>query len=642
MRPRRGGDQPKMQEKTVDAGASGGGGGGGGGEGITCGGCRTPVSMVLDDDHHHVHMDLQELPEGCIAKVVSLTTPRDACRFSAVSKSFMSAADSDAVWDKFLPPDIPSILSQSSSSSSTSSSSKKKLYLTLCENPVLVDDGKMSFTLDKWSGKKCYMISPKDLMIAWGGTPAYWKWISLANSRFEEVAELVVVWWLEIRGKIDTRILSPSTVYKAYLVFMLSERARGFDRDDPLEVKVGLFGEEETNSKRTVFLGQERSLKKRPDGWPEVVIGEFFCPGEEDGGLMEMTCMEVDRMKRGLIVQGIEVRPKRMKSLHILHKFTNTKTQYNIQRQITGTPAMDLEALPEGCKATVASLTTPPDACRLSAVSRGFRSAAESDAAWDRFLPPDVYTILGKSSVQPQSPSSLPVPPCSSSSSSWKSKKELFLSLCDNPVLIDQGKMSFSVDKWSGKKCYMISARELIITWGDTPQYWEWICLPESRFDEVAEVVHVWWLEIRGKIDMRILSPATTYEAYLVFKLREGAYGFEVPVKVTTGEDGEPPIDNKNSTVFLDPEAGRRRQKKKNNNRKKEETHRFPKERADSWLEVKLGEFFCPGGGDGKLTEMTCKEVAGVLKAGLIVHGIEVRPKKDKVEHLLSHALSAT
>ncbi|KAM1039124.1 hypothetical protein ACFX13_034445 [Malus domestica] len=367
-------------------------------------------------------MDLVALPEGCKATVASLTTPPDACRLSAVSRGFRSAADLDAVWDRFLPPDVytilgkcsvqpqspsslpvptcsssssswkskkelflslsifsvdkwsgkkgymisarklkitwgdtpqywewirlpesrsrfrvaegfwdlpgpsvdPPLILSHSSSSSTFSSSKKKLYLTLCENPVLVDDGKMSFTLDKWSGKKCYMISPKDLMIAWGGTPAYWKWISLANSRFEEVAELVVVWWFEIRGKIDTRILSPSTIYKAYLVFMLSERARGFDRDDPLEVKVGLFGEEETSSKRIVFLGRQNITgrpmeidetqypKKRPDGWLEVEIGEFFCPGEEDGGLMEMTCMEVDRMKRGLIVQGIEVRPKRM------------------------------------------------------------------------------------------------------------------------------------------------------------------------------------------------------------------------------------------------------------------------------------------------------------------------------------------
>nr|AEJ72554.1 putative vacuolar protein sorting [Malus domestica] len=91
-----GGYQQEKQKKTVDAGTSGE-------EGITCGGCGMAILMVLDDDHHHVHMDLQALPEGCIANVVSLTTPPDACRFSAVSRSFMSATESNAVWDKFLP-----------------------------------------------------------------------------------------------------------------------------------------------------------------------------------------------------------------------------------------------------------------------------------------------------------------------------------------------------------------------------------------------------------------------------------------------------------------------------------------------------------------------------------------------------------
>ncbi|XP_009379693.3 F-box protein PP2-B10-like [Pyrus x bretschneideri] len=308
-----GGYQQEKQKKAVDAGTSGE-------EGITCGGCGMAKSMVLDDDHPHVHMDLQALPEGCIANVVSLTTPPDACRFSAVSRSFMSAAKSDAVWDKFLPHDIPSILPHFSS--------KKELYLTLCENPVLLDDGKMMFFLDKWSGKKCYMISARDLMIAWGGNPDYWGWNSVGDSRFEEVAELRFVWWLEIRGKIETRILSPSTVYQAYLVFKLSAMADGFDHDDPLDVKVGLLGEEEAGNKRTVFLDQEeverrrqktpvgtsetQYPKKRTDGWLEVEMGEFFCPGEEDGAIIEMTCMEVKRIKRGLIVQGIEVRPKRM------------------------------------------------------------------------------------------------------------------------------------------------------------------------------------------------------------------------------------------------------------------------------------------------------------------------------------------
>ncbi|XP_050114808.1 F-box protein At2g02240-like [Malus sylvestris] len=259
--------------------------------------------MVLDDDHHHVHMDMQALLEGCIANVVSLTTPTDACRFSAVSRSFMSAAESDAVWDKFVPHDIPSILSHHSSSSSSSTSSKKELYLTLCENPILLDDGKMLFFLDKWSGKKCYMISARDFMIPWGDSPDKWGWHSVADSRFEEVAELRSVWWLEIRGNIETRILSPSTVYQAYLVFKLSATVDGFDRDDSLKVTVGLLGEEEVSSNRAVFLDQEevpvgtsetQYPKKRTDGWFEMEMGEFFCPGEEDGAIIEMTCMEVN------------------------------------------------------------------------------------------------------------------------------------------------------------------------------------------------------------------------------------------------------------------------------------------------------------------------------------------------------------
>lgn len=43
-------------------------------------------------------------------------------------------------------------------------------------------------------------------------------------------------------------------------------------------------------------------------------------------------------------------------------------------------------------------------------------------------------------------------------------------------------KQSFSIEKRSGKKCYMIAARALTIEWGDTPMYWKWISLPQSRF----------------------------------------------------------------------------------------------------------------------------------------------------------------
>lgn len=85
-----------------------------------------------------------DLPEGCIAKVMSLTTPKDACRLSAVAENFRSAAESDIVWDSFLPRDYQQIIYRSVEDSNSllrRFDSKKELYLYLCDNPILIDDG---------------------------------------------------------------------------------------------------------------------------------------------------------------------------------------------------------------------------------------------------------------------------------------------------------------------------------------------------------------------------------------------------------------------------------------------------------------------------------------------------------------------
>ena len=100
-----------------------------------------PAVKTQPEKQAAVIMDLEALPEGCIANVIGLTTPRDACRLSLISTTFKSAADSDAVWDKFLPPDTNEILSKSRFQ--TRSKSKKELYLTLSHNPILINDGNM-------------------------------------------------------------------------------------------------------------------------------------------------------------------------------------------------------------------------------------------------------------------------------------------------------------------------------------------------------------------------------------------------------------------------------------------------------------------------------------------------------------------
>ncbi|CAL1415048.1 unnamed protein product [Linum trigynum] len=275
--------------------------------------------------------NINNLPEDCLAEVLSHTGPVESCRLATVSPAFNSASQSSAVWNKFLPPDYRHILTRSSSDAAgggRDSLSKKQLFFALCQHPVLIDNGSKSFSLDKRTGKKCFMLSARELRIVWGDTPLYWRWNSdHPNSRFGEVAELLDVCWFEIRGKIETQMLSQSTQYAAYLVFKyFPERnsGGGFHRQG-FTATVGATGSEEV-SKRTVGLeigtgdrrrhfgrpkGKEELPNERRDGWIEAELGEFFVGDEGEEEEVEMRLKEVVAgPKSGMVVLGMEIRPK--------------------------------------------------------------------------------------------------------------------------------------------------------------------------------------------------------------------------------------------------------------------------------------------------------------------------------------------
>eukprot|EP00268_Persea_americana_P050271 TRINITY_DN5450_c0_g1_i6.p1 TRINITY_DN5450_c0_g1~~TRINITY_DN5450_c0_g1_i6.p1 ORF type:complete len:293 (-),score=52.37 TRINITY_DN5450_c0_g1_i6:282-1160(-) len=249
------------------------------------------------------------LPDGCISHIFSFfTSPQDAVISSAVCPTFRSASESDVVWEKFLPPDYPDILA--GSVSPVHFSSKKELFIRLCD-PIIIDEGKMSFSIDKMSCRKCYMLSARKLEIIWGWDPRYWNWTSHPESRFHEVAELLQVCWLHINGKIDAHILSPKTTYKVYLVIKFSEDALGLNHAET-SVKLGSH-----ESNKIVFLLEAvpdgvdgRVPQVRSDGWMEIEMGEFFNDEGEEGDV-EMTFKQTKDLgwKSGLIIQGMEIRP---------------------------------------------------------------------------------------------------------------------------------------------------------------------------------------------------------------------------------------------------------------------------------------------------------------------------------------------
>ncbi|XP_062084870.1 F-box protein PP2-B15-like [Humulus lupulus] len=277
-------------------------------------------------------MNLDQLPEDCFAHILSLTSPQDACRSSLASSCVRAMADSDSLWDHFLPSDYKEILSRLVFP--VVYSSNKELFFRLC-SPCLIDGGKKIFWIEKSTNKKCIMLSARELSITWASHPLYWTWKPIPESRFAEVAELITMWWLEICGSVNTKMLSPNTLYTAYLVVKFADRAYGLDfLPSEVSVEVGNskalgkvnLNPQEGRSKhfhRVRFLNQLEALRsrllqdqergglgERENGWIKIELGSFFNDGSGEELKISLREVKGQHLRGGLIVEGIEIRPK--------------------------------------------------------------------------------------------------------------------------------------------------------------------------------------------------------------------------------------------------------------------------------------------------------------------------------------------
>ncbi|GMN54591.1 hypothetical protein TIFTF001_023718 [Ficus carica] len=83
-----------------------------------------------------------------------------------------------------------------------------------------------------------------------------------------------------------------------------------------------------------------------------------------------------------------------------------------------------------------------------------------------------------------------------------------------------------------GSNCHTVCARDLTITWANDCRYWRWCCDGASY---VAELIQVWWLEVRGSYDTRCLpcgNSSCEGEVSFLVKLKHNACGWNLPVKI--------------------------------------------------------------------------------------------------------------
>ncbi|KAM3245062.1 hypothetical protein ACQJBY_056410 [Aegilops geniculata] len=291
----------------------------------------------------------------------------------------------------------------------------------------------------------------------------------------------------------------------------------------------------------------------------------------------------------------------------------------------------EISRLPEELLASILSRTSPPDAGRCAAVSQAFLAAADSDAVWSCFLPRDLPRLA--EGVLTHAPPSI---------------KGLFRCLSDQPALLPGNVVSMRLDRATGTKCYMLSARSLHISWGETRQYWEWIKLrsdeiqANNSFLEAAQLRGVWWLLIRGEIHSTMLSPNSKYAAYMVFKLADEFIKLDFPFQqasISVGgndstrqvclqaymEDGDDGVPRKH--ILRSSWKGYRPRTSRQSIPLADDVM-LPRKRADGWMEVELGEFYNGEGCDSEVSVCLKETEGGVHKAGLIVWGIEIRTKQ--------------
>lgn len=170
-------------------------------------------------------------------------------------------------------------------------------------------------------------------------------------------------------------------------------------------------------------------------------------------------------------------------------------------------------------------------------------------------------------------------------------------------------------EKTGGKRCALVLSHGLEIAWRDKSiDCWEY---------DGAEAVlsDVRWLDIRAKVDAFDFSPRTAYVCLLVFKLLPGAFGL--------GHGGETQEAWVSANGDVVSERIVRLQQ-----RTHDDGAGVPRRRRDGWLEIELGEFETMAGvfdeGD-VVVGMGLREVERLHqpKGGLVVRGVEVRPKNS-------------
>ncbi|CAB4276725.1 unnamed protein product [Prunus armeniaca] len=256
--------------------------------------------------------------------------------------------------------------------------------------------------------------------------------------------------------------------------------------------------------------------------------------------------------------------------------------------------ATEAKAAPSGSKPMAVEKTAPDHQAKLSANNSNHEITVVKEVK-------EMEKKTATQQVKQQLPHNYEAIVGHADSTINKSSVENLLEQLHAGITLNQKRKRYWVDKKSNN-CFMVYARDLLITWAEDNRYWLWPSLQETSgvVIDAAELINVCWLEVHGKFETSKLSPGTLYEVVFVVKLKASGYGWDVPVNVRLTLPDDSIQWHKVNLMEI------------------------PREQ---WIEISVGEFRASPEKPGDMEFSMYEYDGGKWKRGLVIKGVTIRPK---------------
>ncbi|XP_076951961.1 F-box protein PP2-A13-like [Bidens hawaiensis] len=272
--------------------------------------------LTQESSTHPTKLNLGDIPESCVALVLSNLDPPEVCKLARLNRAFRAASSADFIWDAKLPSNYHYMVNEHVTNISSTKLGKHEIYGRLTR-PVRFDDGNKEFWLDKRTGGVCLSISSKALTITGIDDRRYWNFIPTDESRFHTIAYLQQIWWVEVEGDIDFRF--PTGTYSLLFKLRLgrstkrpgwwgpnneNENVHGWDKK-PVQFQLTTSDGQQANSK--CFLEDTGS-------WEYHHVGDFAGRDSNISTKIKFSLTQIDctHTKGGLSVDLVLICPSNL------------------------------------------------------------------------------------------------------------------------------------------------------------------------------------------------------------------------------------------------------------------------------------------------------------------------------------------